>query len=286
MLLPNTPAIARLSTILGVPVPSRIRDLVSPFVFALPAAADVTATPGTPPTYQITSDEKHVRISAGAEGTPILITLPDPSECVSGTMFSIELYQEEGGGDYAVLTDGTIQMILPVHEDRYQFIVANGQSISMLNDWKLWGSAFTNILLSLGFAGTGVWGVDATAWTFIEKLVEGLTDVQTITLSSVIADDTVEVLGETLTCVASDPGEGEFAVGLSDSETATNLAALIDAMDGLSAVAADAVVTVTATAPARPVLITPGGATMTVASVDEGNLMGGFHVILNAVLGG
>jgi hypothetical protein len=285
MLLPNTPAIARLSTIIGVDVPSRVRDLVSPFALALPAAVDVTATPGAPPTYQITTDEKHIRIASGAEGAPVVITLPDPSECVSGAMFSIELYQEDGGSNYAVLTDGTIQMILPVHADRYQFIAANGQSLSMLNDWKLWGSAFTSILTSLG-STEDVWGVDSSAWAFIGKLVEGLTDVQTITLSSVIAGDTVEVLGETLTCVASDPGEGEFAVGLSDAATATNLAALIDAKAELSAEAVGAVITVTADAPARPVLITPSGATMTVASADEGNLMGAFHILLNTILGG
>lgn len=286
MLLPNTPAIARLSTILGVAVPSRIRDLVSPFALALPEATAVTATPGAPPTYQIGSDVKHIRISAGASGAPVLISLPEPSECVSGTMFSIELFQESGGVDYAVLTDGTIQMILPVHTDRYQFVVANGQSLSMLNDWKLWGGGLTRIITSLGDAGAGVWGEDQNAWTYIDKIVEGLTDVQTITLSTVIAGDTVSVLGETLTCVASGPGAGEFAVGLSDSATATNLAALIDSMDGVTASAADAVVTVTATAPARPVVITPGGETMAVASADYGNIMGAFHLLYSAITGG
>ena len=288
MNLPNTPAIARLSTILGVSVPSRIRDLVSPFALALPAAVDVTATPGTPPTYQITSEEKHIRISAGVDGAPVVITLPDPSECVSGTMFSILLHKEPGGSGYAALTDGTIQMVLPVSEDRYQFIAANGQSLSMLNDWKLWGSAFTNILVGIG-STDDVWGVDASVWAAIGKLIEGLTDVQTITLSGVIAGDTVEVLGARLTCVASDPGWRQFAVGLSDAETATNLAALIASLPSLSGVTASAqgaVVTVTATAPARPVLITPSGATMTVASADEGNLMGAFHSLLNTILGG
>lgn len=285
MLLPNTPAIARLSTILGVAVPSRIRDLVSPFALALPATVDVTATPGSPPTYQITSEERHVRIASGVDGAPVVITLPDPSECVSGTIFSILLHKESGGSGYAVLTDGTLQMVLPVHADRYQFVVANGESLSMLNDWKLWGSAFTSILVGIG-STDDEWGVHASVWASIGKIIEGLTDVQTITLSSVIADDTVEVLGETLTCVASDPGEREFAVGLSDAETATNLAALIDDISGITASAVGAVITVTADAPARTVLITPSGATMTVASADEGNLMGSFHSLLNALMGG
>jgi hypothetical protein len=281
--LPNTPAIARLSTIIGVEVPSRIRDLVSPFALTLPATADVTATPGSPPTYLITSDEKHIRIASGADEAPVLITLPDPSGCVSGTMFSILVHKEAGGSNYAVLTDGTILMYLPVHADRYQFIVANGQSLSMLNDWKLWGNAFSSILTNLGNPGEGVWGVDATAWVYIEKLIEGLTDVQTITLSGVIADDVMCVLGEVLTAVESAPGDGEFLVGLSDSETATNLAALIAGIDGVTASAQGEVVTVTADVPARPVVIFSGGASMVLASADEGNLMGAFHWLLNAV---
>lgn len=73
--------------------------------------------------------------------------------------------------------------------------------------------------------------------------------VRTITLASVIATDAVTVTingsASTFTGVASNPGANQFEIGISDSATATNLAAKIDALTGVTAAANNAVVTVT-----------------------------------------
>ena len=155
MLLPNTPAIARLSTILGVPVPSRIRDLVNPFLSDLPDPVLVTPTPSAGPgelaTYQMTDDEPHVEIVTDADAV-IKVLLPVLSECSNGTKFSLKLTQGEGGVPYAALS-GYGNEVLIVTGIRYQFVVANGNNLSMLNDWVLWGTSIAKIVGLIGEQG-------------------------------------------------------------------------------------------------------------------------------------
>lgn len=73
----------------------------------------------------------------------------------------------------------------------------------------------------------------------------------TFTLTSVIATDAVSINGVTFTCVASGAGANQFNVGLTDTATAVNLAAAINASVSalvagyVTAVSATTVVTVT-----------------------------------------
>lgn len=71
----------------------------------------------------------------------------------------------------------------------------------------------------------------------------------TVTLASMVATDTVTVGNQVFTCVASGATANQFNVGVSDTATATNLAAAINASSSMAGVAsatsAVAVVTVT-----------------------------------------
>ena len=187
MNLPNTPAIARLSTILGVHVPSRIRDLVNPFLFDIPDPVLVTPTPAADPkefaTYQMTDDEPHVEIVTDADAV-IKVLLPELSECSNGTKFSLKLTQGEGGISYAVLS-GYGNEILIFTGIRYQFVVANGNNLSMLNDWVLWGTSIARMTGLIGEQGDtpadeSLWGeigtkedeasTEGSVWAAIKNL--------------------------------------------------------------------------------------------------------------------
>lgn len=90
----------------------------------------------------------------------------------------------------------------------------------------------------------------------------------TLTLDTAIATDEVVVNGVTFTCVSSGAGAEEFNVGASDTDTATNLAASINASSDAAisgivvASSSAAVVTVTAVRPGLQ------GNTITLASND------------------
>lgn len=104
-------------------------------------------------------------------------------------------------------------------------------------------------------------------------LEAGLTNVQTITLTSVVATDAVTV-GETkFTAVASGATGDQFNVGVDDTETAVNLAAKINALAGVTATSDGAVVTVTADAPGIVLYVTTDDTTMDVVPVGEANVM-------------
>lgn len=72
----------------------------------------------------------------------------------------------------------------------------------------------------------------------------------TLTLDTVVATDTCVIAGVTLTADATPAGDAEFLVGASDTDTATSLAAVINAHPTISlyvsAESAAAVVTLTA----------------------------------------
>jgi hypothetical protein len=104
--------------------------------------------------------------------------------------------------------------------------------------------------------------VDGTTKTFRE------TSVHTATLSGVGAEDAITVNGSTFTFVIEDAGAGEVLKGASDTEAATNLAAAVDALAGVTATAADAVVTIKGTAAAATVATED--ASITVAAVSAG----------------
>jgi len=77
----------------------------------------------------------------------------------------------------------------------------------------------------------------------------------TVTLSSHVATDTVTIAGIVFTCMASGATGNQYNVGLSDTATATNLAAAINAsvtagvVNCVSASSNAAVVTISATVP-------------------------------------
>lgn len=103
---------------------------------------------------------------------------------------------------------------------------------------------------------------------------------KTITLASVIATDAIVVNGTSFVAVASGATGNQFAIGASDSETATNLAAKIDALANITATASGAVVTVTAETEFYTVTITTSDTTFTIATVVENS------VLLGATRGG
>jgi len=133
-----------------------LRSAVNPFLGDLPDPVVVTPTPwpGEPAwkrRYQMTADEPHVEIVTDADAI-IFVFLPDLSGCANGTKFSLKLTQGEGGANYALLT-GYGQSIVIVPGIRYQFVVANGNNISMLNDWVLWGASIARIAGLIGERG-------------------------------------------------------------------------------------------------------------------------------------
>lgn len=123
MNLPNTPAIARLSTILGVDIPARIRDMVNPFIISLPTPVDVEPTEGS---YSILFDTPHVRIATGTSA--VQVVFPEPSYENKGRMFTVDVYQEEGGLESveAVFPDESTQTLAA--GIRHQFISANANA--------------------------------------------------------------------------------------------------------------------------------------------------------------
>ena len=123
MNLPNTPAIARLSTILGVDIPARIRDMVNPFIISLPTPVDVEPTEGS---YSMLFDTPHVRIATGTSA--VQVVFPEPSYENKGRMFTVDVYQEEGGLESveAVFPDESTQTLAA--GIRHQFISANANA--------------------------------------------------------------------------------------------------------------------------------------------------------------
>ena len=111
-------------------------------------------------------------------------------------------------------------------------------------------------------------------------LAANATDVQTITLDTVIPTDAVSVAGTTFTAVAYGATGNEFNVGADDAATAVNLAAKINALSGVSATSDGAVVTVTADQPGIGVAIASADTTMVVASASATDLFGVIHDIL------
>ena len=111
-------------------------------------------------------------------------------------------------------------------------------------------------------------------------LEAGLTHVQTITLTSVVATDSVIVGDTTFTCVASGATGNEFDVGIDDTATAANLAAKINALAGVTATSDGAVVTVTSDAPGIYIDVATDDTTMVVASASATNLFAVIHDIV------
>jgi len=138
--------------------------------------------------------------------------------------------------------------------------------------------SFVKVLLSVPDSATtmsSILNINTSAQQFdLTQLVKLLGDMQdsaqvayakvstgaiqasgTITLSSMVATDTVTVNGVVFTCVSSGAGANQFNVGLSDTATAANLAASINAsitakvINVVSATSVAAVVTVTAVQP-------------------------------------
>lgn len=96
------------------------------------------------------------------------------------------------------------------------------------------------------------------AWTSNTVLVNNaVAATGTITLSSMVATDTVTIAGTVFTCVASGATGNQFNVGGNDTATAVNLAAAINAtatqkvLKSVSASAASGVVTLTCLVPGQ-----------------------------------
>ncbi len=85
--------------------------------------------------------------------------------------------------------------------------------------------------------------------------LEGYVDSATITLSSVVATNSLKVNGTTLTFRTSGTDPGDVIIGASDTTAAAALAAKIAAMAGLEATSSGAVVTVTGSTPKDLILV-------------------------------
>jgi len=85
----------------------------------------------------------------------------------------------------------------------------------------------------------------------------------TVTLNTVIATDAVVINGVTYTCVAADPAALEFLKGATDTDTAVNLAAKLNAVTGCDATSTGAVVVVVGTSKAINILMTTPDTTIT-----------------------
>jgi len=85
----------------------------------------------------------------------------------------------------------------------------------------------------------------------------------TVTLASVIATDAVVINGITYTCVAADPAALEFLKGVTDTDTAVNLAAKLTTVTGCDATSTGAVVTVVGTTKIVNILMTTPDTTIT-----------------------
>lgn len=348
MNLPNTPAIARLSTILGVDIPARIRDMVNPFIISLPTPVDVEPTEGS---YSMLFDTPHVRIATGTSA--VQVVFPEPAYENKGRMFTVDVYQEEGGlaSVEAVFPDGSTQTLAA--GIRHQFISANanawmsvggtgasagfdftfpdqvevqaetpdppenagtytmtsaarnilvtetagGQSYAMVilpatesgnacrvavskgqkacvclgpapeyqhlgvvlpdsppMDFLPYGDGkYTPVFDMVGFANYAVYNFGSESstpdpagslWARVLHLQERSRCHYTVTLSSVIAGDTINVGAGMLTAVAASPSEGEFLVGETDTDTAEALADAINDIEGVTATSDGAVVSV------------------------------------------
>lgn len=166
-----TNAVKRALSLVGLsPSVDSLRSAVNPFLEDLPDPVVVTPTPspgpGEPATYQMTADEPHIQITTGDGSHVVFVAMPDISQCANGTKFSIDLTQGEGGATYAVLTGSGISILI-FPGIRYQFVVANGNNLSMMNDWVLWGTSIARIAGILGGSGDtledgSVWGAIGT----------------------------------------------------------------------------------------------------------------------------
>lgn len=139
-----------LSTLGVVPTVDGISAALNPFLAQLPDTVDVTATPGSPPRYVMSCEVPHIRIASGEDGKPVVIELPNPAECPPGALFSITPYQEEGGSGYVGFEDEDGYRLFIPAGIRYQFVAANGNSLSFLNDWRTWGRIIYAVLEALG----------------------------------------------------------------------------------------------------------------------------------------
>lgn len=115
----------------------------------------------------------------------------------------------------------------------------------------------------------------------INVMASGVYATGTATLASVVATNTIVIGGVTLTAVSSAPTNAQFLVGSSNSATATNLAAAINANTSLDQVvqasASGAVVTIACIVPGtigNLVTLSAGGGTITVAAALAGGTDG------------
>lgn len=122
---------------------------------------------------------------------------------------------------------------------------------------------------------TGVWNSN------INIMASGVYATGTATLASVVATNTIVIGGVTLTAIASAPTNAQFLVGASNTATATNLAAAINANTSLDqlvqATSSGAVVTIACLVPGtigNLVTLSQTGGTITVASALTGGTDG------------
>jgi hypothetical protein len=188
-------AVKRILSLVGLaPTTDSIRSAMNPFLEDLPDPVVVTPTPpegeGDPSTYQMAVAEPHVEIATG--NTLLLVTLPVLTGCDNGQKFSLKLTQGEGGLTYAVLSGYGVEMLV-VPGIRYQFVVANGNNLTMLNDWVLWGRSIIRIADLIGEAGDvesdgSLWGQigtkamesdpDGPLWAVVKDLQERIATLE------------------------------------------------------------------------------------------------------------
>lgn len=133
-------------------------------------------------------------------------------------------------------------------------------------------NGFENFLRQLG---NGVWNSN------IQVIQGGVYATGTATLASVIATNTLVVGGVTLTCVNSGATSVQFNKGITDTITAVNLAAAINALTTINKVvqasSSGAVVTIVSLYPGtigNLITLSAGGGTITVAAALTGGTDG------------
>lgn len=267
-LLPMTPAVRMLSTVLGIDIPSRVKECVNPFLLAITDAVPVTPVAGV---VDMDCDTRHVSVARHATDAITVNLPPVDDECAAGRVYVVTITSEEGDDGDVYIKPASTSPNFALSDGVYLFANINGMVWGFQNDYETWSS-----MIGLFQTVIGEWEFYDTS---IAEAFEGLQDTATITLSGVTAGDEITIDGVTLTAVASDPGDGEFLVGGNDAATADNLSGVLqDAFGWDSITAENAVITVAPPYLSRLMTIT-ADASMTIAAASTTTFAGALRTL-------
>lgn len=224
-----------------VPTIEGILDVLGAgFDFTFPDQVEVQmATPDPPEnsgTYTMTSDTRNILVTETAGGQSYAVVILPAAEAGNACRVAVSAGQKRclvigPTGQYAaVVSAGSSIDLLPYGDGKY----------CAVTDMVQLDSTFAYLCGSTSDTPDAA----GTLWARVRHLQERSRNHYTMTLSSVIAGDAINVGEDTLTAVAANPVPGEFLVGLDDAETAENLSYALNAIDGVTATVDDAVVSV------------------------------------------